>query len=446
MPASGCVTVEVMQPIDSKLLHKDKHLLEHTKVPVVTVAASFRHDLAEFYHLRYMDNAPEVLFSRAHYSMAVAALVQAWGGKYQPDPKKAWAVDPTNYVTKNDWSKVEFTENMGKLVARYDILKLIKNLVDTGARNKLPITDAITTPLLYLFEHVDRPILSFHYEAGNILGGLGKKVVQVVTDPHVRDQYLDHAELHTMRFCVFDDNTKVSFLEKAATIGKKVDPRRIVVTGPPVDPRIVAAGSKKTISNLKNRPLRVVIATGGLGTNKPEIEECVRSLAPILRLPNSPLHVIIYVGVHEDIRESIHSICNQEGVPTARIGETDAPVRILYSPHIVEANEALIQYGFPWADGFITKPSGDMAYDAAAAGCFVLTLQPWGEWEENVRDVFEQREISRRAIPEKLEEQMKALIAEMNGKSWVESAMKQAQTLPNLFTHGIQNILKQLPA
>lgn len=434
-----------MQPIDSKLLHKDKHLLEHTKIPIVTVAASFRKNLAEFHHLRYETDAPEVLFSRAHYSMAVAALVEAWGGKYSPDPKRAWAVDPTNYVTKSDWSKVEFTEEIGKLVARSNILKLIKNMIDSGARNKLPITDAITTPLLYLFEHIEKPILSFHYEAGNILGGMGKKVVQVVTDPHVREQYLEFAQLRTMRFCVFDENTKVSFLEKAATLDKKVDHNRIIVTGPPVDPRIIRARNQKEPSSLMKRPLRMVIATGGLGTNKQEIEQCVRSLAPLLRVPHPPLHVITYVGVHEDIRESVHKICRDEGIPTARISEEDSPMRILYSPHIVEANESLIQYGFPWADGFITKPSGDMAYDAAASGCFLLTLEPWGEWEHNIRDVFEQREISRRAIPEKLEEQMKALITEINGNSWIEAAIKRARGLPNLFTEGVKNILHQFP-
>lgn len=433
-----------MQPIDSKLLRKDKELLEHTRIPIVTVAASYKHDLAQYHHLRYSSLGTEVLFSRAHYSMAVAALVEAWGGKYVPDPKKAWAVDPTNYVTQADWAKVEFTENVGKLIARYNFLKVIKNFVDTGARNKLPITDAITTPLLYLFERVEHPILSFHYEAGNILGGIGKRIVQVVTDPHVRDQYLEHAQLHSMRFCVFDENTKISFLEKAATMDKKVDPNRVIVTGPPVDPRVAACSSKKDPHNLHHRPLRLVIATGGLGTNKPEIEQCVRSLTSLLRLPHPPLQVIVYVGVHEDIRESIHSICRLEGVPTARITEEDAPVRILYSPHIVESNETLIKYGFPWADGFITKPSGDMAYDAAAAGCFLLTLQPWGEWEENIRDVFEQKQISRRAIPEKLDEQIKTLIAEIGATSWIDAAIKKATSLPNLFTHGIHKIVKQL--
>ena len=433
-----------MQSIDTTLLKKDKKLIDHTKIPVVTVAASYREDLAQYHHVKNTSHEPEVLFSRAHYSMAQAVLIEAWDSNV-PDPKKAWGIDPTNYVTHRDWSKVEFTQGVGRLMARNKLLKTIKDIIDTKVRNKLPITGAITTPLLYLFEHVNRPILSFHYEAGNILGGIGKKIVQVVTDPHVRDQYLEHAELSNMRFCVFDENTKVSFLEKAATMGKKVDPNRVIITGPPVDPRIVRAHTKKDPRKISTRPLRLVITTGGLGTNKSEIETCVRSLVPMLREHHPLIQVIVYVGVHEDIRESIHQICRQEGVPTSNITDESATLRVLFSPHIVEANEMLIKYGFPWADGFITKPSGDMAYDAAAAGCFLLTLEPWGEWEENIRDIFEQKEIARRAIPEKLTEQLRALIAEINGKSWIERAIQHALDLPTLYTHGIKNILAQMP-
>jgi hypothetical protein len=428
----------------TKILKKDREMLEKTRIPIVTVSASFKHDLAKTYGIP--DPNPkegEVLFSRAHYSMALAAAMEAW--KTHVDPKKAWLVDPTNYVSSHDWKKVEFTETVGQLMARNWLLKAIKDLVDTKVRNKLPITDAITTPLLYACERVNRPILSFHYESGNILAGIGKRIVQVVTDPHVRDQYMEYAQLSTMRFCVFDENTRVSFLEKAATLGKKVDPRRVIVTGPPVDPRIVATRKKRKPSDLDNRPIRLCITTGGLGTNKSEIEECVRSLAPLLRVPTTPIHVIIYVGVHADIRESIHQICRQEGIPTSVITDEEAPVRILYSPHIVEANEALIKYAFPWADGFVTKPSGDMAYDAAAAGCFLLTLEPWGEWEHNIRDVFEQKQVSRRAIPGKFREQIMALLSEKAGKSWMQNAMTNALNLPETFTHGTKNILAQMP-
>lgn len=425
------------------LLDKDKRILEKTRVPIVTVSASFRDELARFHNISsyFGKTEDEVVFSRAHYSMALGAAVKAWGS--QVNPSKAWLVDPTNYVTRQDWKKVEFTEEVGKAMARNSFLKKIKDLIDSRARSKLPITQAITTPLLYLFEHVHTPILSFHYETGNILAGVGKHVVQVVTDPHVREHYLEHAELPTMRFCVFDEKTKVEFLEKADLLDKQVDHRRVIVTGPPIDPRIVKVRSGKSPQDHKTRPLRLVITTGGLGNNKQEIEQCVRSLVPLLK--KQTLQLIVYVSTHEDFRESIHAIARQEGVPTAERHEYEASLRILHSPNLVEANELLIKYGFPWADGFITKPSGDMAYDAAAAGCFFLSLEPWGEWEYNIREIFEQRGISRRAVPEDLAVQIESLCTERSGKSWVEKAIEQALELPRLFLDGTENILKQMP-
>ncbi|HSW90208.1 MAG TPA: hypothetical protein VLH19_05040 [Patescibacteria group bacterium] len=412
-------------------LRQDKKILEHTRVPIVTVAGSWK-----------SEHEPQVLFSRAHYSMALAALMQEWQTGIEPE--KAWLVDPTNYVSRHDWSKVVFTEEMGKAMARFSPLKALKDAIDSKVRSKLPITDAIHGPLVYLFENVHRPILSFHYEAGNILAGLGKKVVQVVTDPHVREQYLEFAQLHAIRFCVFDENTRISFLEKAALLGKKVDPARIIVTGPPVDPRIVAARKHKSETDHLHRPLRLCIATGGLGNNKIEIEQCLRSLAPALRR-GGDLQVIMYCGVHEDIRESMHAIASQEGIPTANIHDTHAPLRVLFAPHIVEANELLIAHAFPWADGFVTKPSGDMAYDAAAAGCFILTLEPWGEWEENIREVFEQHSVSRRATPEKISEQIEALRKSTGEDSWTQQAIHNALHLPKLFTEGTKNILALMP-
>jgi hypothetical protein len=429
---------------NASLLAKDKKYLETTAVPIVTVAASFRDELARFHGVKeyFGDVEDEVLFSRAHYSMALAALIEAWGG-IRPDPKKAWGVDPTNYVTRHDWGKLTFTEEVGQLMARNSLLKWIKDMIDTKVRQKLPITGAISTPLLMLFEQVHRPILSFHYETGNLLVGAGRHVVQVVTDPHVRPQYLEHAELPNIRYCVFDEKTRVDMLELAEVMQKELDPRRVIVTGPPVDPRIIAARKKKNASAYKKRALRLAITTGGLGTNKKEIESCFRSVAPLVR--DSKIQLIIYVGVHEDIREMVHQIATQEGIPTASAHHTHAPLRILHSPHIVQANELLVEHAFPWADGFITKPSGDMAYDAAAAGCFLLTLEPWGEWEHNIRDIFEQRSISRRAVPEKLHEQLESLLTANDNKAWIESAIENALALPKLFTEGIKNILAQMP-
>ncbi len=427
------------------LLSKDKRLLHHTRVPMVTVAASWRDDLAKFHGVDtyFGDNQDEVLFSRAHYSMMLGVLMQAWGDRQ--DPKKAWGVDPTNYVHQSDWNKIVFTQNVGKLMARYKLLKLIKDLIDSRVRSKLPITNAITTPLLHLFEHVHSPILSFHYEATNILAAAGKKVVGVVTDPHVRIQYIEFAHLPAVRFCVFDQKTKTDFLELCEVAGKTVDPRRVIVTGPPVDPRIVAAGRKKTPYSGK-RPLRLVIATGGLGTNKAEMMASLRSLAPYMRGTHEyQVRVMLYAGVHEDIREAAHQVAHQEGIVTSALSDSDASLRIIYSPHIVTANELLVEHVFPWADGFVTKPSGDMAYDAAAAGCFLLTLDPWGEWEHNIRDVFEQHGVSRRAIPEELGKQIESLLEKYDSSSWIHQAMKSAQSLPAIFTNGSKNILAQMP-
>jgi hypothetical protein len=86
-----------------------------------------------------------------------------------------------------------------------------------------------------------------------------------------------------------------------------------------------------------------------------------------------------------------------------------------------------------------------MAYDAAAAGCFLLTLEPWGEWEHNIRDIFEQRGISRRAMPENMIEQIDSLVTSHGDRSWVETAIDNALHLPKLFTEGTKNILAQMP-
>ena len=90
-----------------------------------------------------------------------------------------------------------------------------------------------------------RPIISLHNETGNVLAGVGKKVLQVITDPYVRNEYLDYAHLSTMRFAVFDEKTKTDTIERAKLLNKKLDPDRVIVTGPPIDPRIVACASHK---------------------------------------------------------------------------------------------------------------------------------------------------------------------------------------------------------
>jgi len=117
---------------------------------------------------------------------------------------------------------------------------------------------------------------------------------------------------------------------------------------------------------------------------------------------------------------------------------------LLYHPQIVDSNELLIQHAFPWADGFITKPSGDMAYDAVAAGCFLLTLKEWGEWEYNIRETFEQLNIARKADIDHLALQLESLTSNHQGIdfSWVNSAMKHAQKIDPSFLNGARDINK----
>src|SRR5690606_29454411 len=131
-------------------------------------------------------------------------------------------------------------------------------------------------PILQLTEHIDKPILSLHIAAGNILAAQGKTVMQVITDPHVREEYLQNAENEHFFYCVFDEATKIEALEKAAFLKKELDPNRVIVTGPPIDPRIVAA--RKNKQAWRTGPLKICLTTGGLGTNTYEIRTILKQV------------------------------------------------------------------------------------------------------------------------------------------------------------------------
>ena len=433
---------------------KDKLLLEQTHLPIVTVSATFREDLKEMHGFHENEHIRDIVFSRAHYSMAVGIAVAAWGNKVDPD--KAWIVDPTNYVTHDHWRSIVLTEVIGKTVARHPLLKFLKDVVDKFGRQKLPILTSITPPLLYLCHRVKKPILSLHIAAGNILAAQGKKVVQVVTDPHVRADYLTHAALPNIRFCLFDERTRSEFLEKAGLHNIAVDPKRVIVTGPPVDPRIVACRNKKIA--WRSGPLRLCIATGGLGTNKPEIHSLLNQLLPELRTKNPRWQIMMYAGTQRDVKDVALDVAlqNQVGTKLIQVKDPDTfmadkqlheqldlrSLTILYHPQIIDANELLLQYAFPWAHGFITKPSGDMAYDAAASGSFMLTLKEWGEWELNIKAVFEQQEISREAHVANIVKQLEfCMSAQSRAQSWIEKAMLQACSMDKLFLQGAKNIV-----
>ena len=106
---------------------KEQQLLTESAVPIITVSASYKEDLKGFLDQAESDQLTDIVLSRAHYSMAVGIAVEAWGKKI--DPKKAWLVDPTNHVSQKDWSGIELTNLIGKTIARWPILKTLKDMV-----------------------------------------------------------------------------------------------------------------------------------------------------------------------------------------------------------------------------------------------------------------------------------------------------------------------------
>ncbi|MFH2085573.1 MAG: hypothetical protein ABII21_02205 [bacterium] len=417
--------------------HEERHLLETVEIPIVTVSATFKEELEAKFGEKPAQESPDVTFSRAHYSMANALVVAATKNK-----KSFWMIDPTNYVSAKDWPKIMFTERMGRLIARNPLLKELKDIMDTRIRNQLPLTGAIREPLTYVTGRVTRPIISLHYEAGNILLENGKIVLQVVTDPHVRPQYLTHADNPKLSWAVFDQATKARLIELAFILGHKVDESRVAVTGCPVDPRIILKDKNTATTGYRHRPLRLAITTGGLGTNKPEIENLLTHLAPAIK--KSEVHIAAYSGVHVDFETMFTTFAKVHHIKIGDIKDAQSPFRVFHGSDIVDANELLLDYIFPWADGFISKPSGDMTYEAVAAGCFLLTLHPWGEWEENIRAVTESMGVSIRADIENILAQLQAITTmpiEKN-KPWVELALIRAQEHARNFSQGAFNILK----
>lgn len=417
--------------------HEERHLLETVEVPIVTVSATFKEELTKEFGEMPESITPNVTFSRAHYSMANALVVAATHNK-----KTFWMIDPTNYVSARDWPKIMFTQRMGRLIARSPILKELKDIMDTRLRNGLPLTAAIREPLTYVTGRVNRPIISLHYEAGNILLQNGKTVLQVVTDPHVRPQYLTHADNPKLSWAVFDEMTKARLIELGFILGHKIDEHRITVTGCPVDPRIILKDKNTAIRGYRSRPLRLAITTGGLGTNKDEITTLLTNLAPAIK--KGEVHIAAYAGVHEDFLTMFTTFARVHHIKVGENHDIHSPLRIFHGNDIVDANELLLDYVFPWADGFISKPSGDMAYEAIAAGCFLLTLHPWGEWEENIRAVTEGMGVSIRADIDNILAQLKAITTmpvEKN-KPWVELALERAQKHAKIVSQGAFNILK----
>ena len=120
--------------------------------------------------------------------------------------------------------------------------------------------------------------------------------------------------------------------------------------------------------------------------------------------------------------------------------DDQAKLRLLTADDVVTANQLLIQYGFPWADLVITKPSGDMAYDAVAAGCPLLLLEPWGDWEKSIQQAFLNLGLARTAELKDIAAQLR-LLTHPDGEVWLDSALSKVLSLPSTYLRGAQNIL-----
>lgn len=423
-----------------KALSWEQKQLEKVDVPIVTVSGTFKKELAKHFATQPLLEG-DVLYSRAHYSMAEAVRQQAILNQ-----QSTYLVDPMNYVDEEGWKKVQFTQTVGRLMARYKPLRWLKDQIDTKARSKLPIRDAITKPLLYLTEFVQKPIISMHYEAGNILAEHRYNILQYITDPHVRPQYLDSlpfkdTHLNTspmghVTYAVFDQHTKTSVFQTALELGKLIQENQVEIVGPPVDPRIIAAGlTKKSIKS--GEPINLAITTGGTGSNLAEIKTILHRLAPLLRPPEK-IRLFLYTAVHKDFRDFYEEFAHEHAIRIGNIDDETARIRILHEDSIIDANENLIKYMFPWAHGVITKPSGDMAYDAIAAGCFTLFLEPLGPWEENIQKIFTTQKIGFDFHVDTALSHFRSLLS----GGHLHQALKNTSKIDLLMRSGVKNLLK----
>lgn len=409
-------------------LHRERHLLEQVDVPIVTVSATF---LEAFPRQEIRYHTQEIVLSRAHYSQAIACLIAAVRLH-----KTTWLVDPTNYVSAADWPKLLLTEKVAETLVRHDFLLQVRRLIENRARDKLPISGAIADPLLYVTDRVTKPLLSLHYETANLLTAT-HKVLSVVTDPYIRPQYLIHAAHPNLHFAVFDEATRHELIAKTSpAIGRKV-----YVTGPPVDPRIVDTRKLKSPKNLSDRPLRLAITTGGTGTNKPEIEAMLDSLAPRLTGRTTTLQLLCYAGTHPDFKTMFIDFARRHHLTIAPLSHAQAEFRLIYADHLMAANELLIDHLFPWADVVVTKPSGDVAYEAAAAGAGLLFLNPLGPWEEAIQTRFAKLGVGT-DIPEP--HHFADQLIRLEQTRWPQSAQTHALKLPPLYLNGASNIVTTL--
>jgi len=138
-----------------------------------------------------------------------------------------------------------------------------------------------------------------------------------------------------------------------------------------------------------------------------------------------------------------YEFANVNGLRVGPLDDEEAPIRILRTDDIIEANELLIQYMFPWADGIITKPSGDMAYEAVASGAFQLFLEPWGEWENNIEERFTKIGTGRKLNVKHFNQEFEKFRKHYwEGETWFSYAKSKVFSLPKQYLEGSKNILR----
>jgi hypothetical protein len=149
-----------------------------------------------------------------------------------------------------------------------------------------------------------------------------------------------------------------------------------------------------------------------------------------------------YAGTNSDHAQMVQNVAQEHGVKISPPHERQAALRLLTADDIVDANNLLLAYGFPWADVVYTKPSGDMAYDAVAAGCAVFFLKPWGDWERNIQGILTNAGVAQITDLESVTEQLLEAVNRDYAKPWLEEALEKTRLQSPEFYQGARNILQ----
>ncbi len=352
---------------------KAKMLADTSKIPILTAS--------EVGNSRY-DTRTSPL-SRAHATIAqsVAQVLNGATDVY---------VDVLQYVNNRDFLKFEKLARRAKRVASsprlHDVYNryspLIRRIVNPDKKVQ-PVVDYFAKSIASRGDNT--PVITTHYSVGNALleslkaRGDGRSVVHYVTDPsHIHTQYLKHKDDPRTHYFVFDKAT-ASALEDAG-----VDADKISVTGFSTHPDLSPAEAR----SVADRKLRVGIFTGGVGTNRAEIETIVQNFNP----ENQQL--VVYCGTHTDIMESSLGLVSRnlrtKIVPAQNFQESD-----IGDEHIVFVVGTSLEGAVPasykvlnWSDVVATKPSGDIAIEAVLSGHPVIPLSHWGVQEDVIDDML----------------------------------------------------------